>query len=299
MTQTALELVIIILHFGDISDTRKCLGSLQPDLPENWRILLIDNGTMTVAASTIHDEFPEIVTLTLSNNLGWAGGNNVGLKWAQTKKAYAACLLNNDTLAPIASLAKMLSVIRRLGPCLLHPAIDYANPTEGVQLDPALDPSQHQILHCPGLYQLNYAYGACLMMPLEVIDRIGLLDERLFLQLEETDFFIRAINVGIFSYCINSARIIHFESRSFGSRITPVKLYYIMRNRLLLWEKNDRSIRGLFRICQNVYWRAAIESATPLRWLISCESGARAIRAGIADYCRRRFGKAPDYPFLK
>ena len=299
MSQSGLRLVIIILHFGDIADTRKCLESLQPDLPHDWKILLIDNGTGTNAAATLQAEFPDIVTLGLTDNLGWAGGNNTGIKWAQTKQAYAVCLLNNDTLTPVATLKAMLAVLPQVEPCLLHPAIDYADPTEGAQLDPAQDPARCQVPHHPGLYELDFVYGACLMVPMSVIERTGSFDERLFLQLEETDFFIRARNAAIPSYCLNSVRIVHFESRSFGARVTPQKLYYIMRNRLLLWEKHDRSIPGLFRLCRNVYWRAAIESATPLRWLVSRESGARAIRAGIADYSRRRFGSAPDYPFFK
>lgn len=298
MNHTDLQLIIIILHFGDIADTHKCIASLLPDLPHKWKILVIDNGTQTDADNILKNEFPPINTIKFSNNLGWAGGNNAGIKWAQKERAHAVCLLNNDTIASISTLMDMFIMMMNLSPCLMHPAIDYADPYEGPQLDPAQDNLRSKISDHAGLYELDFAYGACLMVPMTVFENIGLFDERLFLQLEETDLFIRARKKEIPSYCLNTVRIIHFESRSFGGRITPRKLYYIMRNRLILWEKHDRTISGLLLLFQKVYWRAAIESATPLRWLISRKNGARAIRAGIVDYCRRKFGKAPDYHFF-
>jgi GT2 family glycosyltransferase len=299
MTDIPPILVIIILHYGDIADTRACLIALTPGLPPDWRVLVIDNGTGTGAAETLGLAFPAIDTVTLAVNQGWAGGNNAGIMWARSRGAQAVCLLNNDTLATAEAFATLLETLERFGDCLLHPAIDYGNPDDGIQLDPAEAPSPASLPDQPHLYTLDFAYGACLMIPCSVFDRVGLLDERFFLQLEETDFFLRAKAHGIPSLCLTSARIIHFESRSFGARVTPRKLYYIARNRFLLWEKHDRSVGGLFRIGRNIYWRAAIESPKPLRWLASREPGARAIRVGIIDYCRRRFGPAPDYPFLK
>ncbi|MDE8347122.1 MAG: glycosyltransferase [Acidocella sp.] len=293
MTEPNPALIIIILHYGDIADTRACLASLRPDFPADWQILLIDNGTGTGAATTLHAEFPLIETITLVDNQGWAGGNNVGIAWAQSKRARAVCLLNNDTLAPPTALHAMLDTLDQCGPCLLHPAIDFGDPTEGIQLDPAQDPANHPHPDHPNLYPVDYAYGACLMIPLTIFDSIGVFDERFFLQLEETDFFLRAKTHAIPSLCLNAARIIHFESRSFGARMTPKKLYYIARNKLLLWEKHDRSLRGLSQVLRQLYWQAAKQSATPLRWLISQQPGARAMRAGLIDYSLRRFGSAP------
>lgn len=288
------SLVIIILHYGSIADTHACLASLYPDFPSDWRILVIDNGTGTGAATILEAEFPLIQTITLDDNHGWAGGNNVGIAWAQSQHAAAACLLNNDTLAPARALRAMLDALDQFGPCLLHPAIDYGDPSEGAQLDPSQDATYQPLADHPSLYPLNFAYGACLMIPLSVINQIGNFDERFFLQLEETDFFLRARKATIPAFCLTTARIIHFESRSFGARITPKKLYYIFRNSLLLWEKHDRTLTGLAKCLRFFYWRAAKESPSPLRWLISSNHGARAMRAGVFDYCRRRFGAASN-----
>jgi GT2 family glycosyltransferase len=287
-------LVIIILHYGDIADTRACLAALAPDRPADWRVLVVDNGTGTAAADTLGSEFPTIDTLTLPVNQGWAGGNNVGIAWARSRGAEAVCLLNNDTLATVGAFAALLGALDHVGDCLLHPAIDYGNPGDGIQLDPAQNPSSEALPDQPHLFPLDYAYGACLMIPCSVFDRVGLFDERFFLQLEETDFFLRAKALGIPSLCLNSARIIHFESRSFGARMTPRKLYYIARNKFLLWEKHDRTPIGLLRVCRELYWQAAKESSAPLLWLVSGEQGAKSMRDGIFDYLRRCFGAAPN-----
>ena len=287
------NLIIIILHFGAIADSRACLASLQPDFPTDWHILLIDNGTNSNAANHLHAEFPTLTPLTLAENHGWAGGNNIGIHWAQQHGAHAVCLLNNDTLTPVAALRAMLSTLDHVGPCLLHPAIDYANPTEGIQLDPGQNPTHPPLDDHPDLYALDFAYGACLMIPLSLIARIGDFDERFFLQLEETDFFLRARQAAIPSLCLTSARISHFESNSYGARMTSRKLYYITRNRLLLCEKHDRSARGFLTVFRQLYWQAAKQSPTPLRWLLSRQPGARAMRAGLLDYAARRFGPAP------
>ena len=287
-------LVVIILHYGNIADTRACLAALTPNLPADWRVLVIDNGTGTGAADTLGHEFLTIDTITLPVNQGWAGGNNVGIAWARSHGAGAVCLLNNDTLATVGAFATMLGTLDRVGDCLLHPAIDYGDPDDGIQLDPAQNPSSAARPDQPHLYPLDFAYGACLMISGSVFDRVGMFDERFFLQLEETDFFLRAKVLGIPSLCLNSARIIHFESRSFGARMTPRKLYYIARNKFLLWEKHDRSPTGLFRVIRDLYWQAGKESAAPLLWLVSGQQGAKSIRAGIFDYFCRRFGAAPN-----
>ena len=285
-------LVVIILHYGSIVDTRACLAALTPGQPADWRVLVIDNGTGTGAAETLGREFPSIDTVTMTVNQGWAGGNNVGIAWARSRGAGAVCLLNNDTLAAVGAFATMLGTLDRVGDCLLHPAIDYGDPEDGIQLDPTQNPSSAALHDQPHLYPLDFAYGACLMIPCSVFDRVGLFDERFFLQLEEADFFLRAKAIGIPSLCLNSARIIHFESRSFGARMTSRKLYYIARNKFLLWEKHERSPIGLIRVIRDLYWQAAKESRTPLLWLVSGRQGAKSIRAGIFDYLRRHFGAA-------
>jgi GT2 family glycosyltransferase len=150
------------------------------------------------------------------------------------------------------------------------------------------------------MYEIDFAYGACLMIPVEVFHRIGAFDERFFLQLEETDFWLRARKVGIRSLCDVRARITHAESRSFGARMTPAKLYYIARNTLLLAEKHQRSPAGAWQALRQVYWMIAnaasgkthgSQKIPPLQWAVSRNPSLMAVRAGFRDYLLRHFGR--------
>jgi GT2 family glycosyltransferase len=133
-----------------------------------------------------------------------------------------------------------------------------------------------------------------------VWQQLGGLDERFFLQMEETDFWMRAKPLGVRSLCDTRVRIHHVESRTFGDRMTPGKSYYIARNTLLLAEKHSLGLGGWLRAWRSVYWFAGKLAAANgagtsrramLRWLFSASPHSRAIRAGIFDYVRRRFGR--------
>jgi GT2 family glycosyltransferase len=149
--------------------------------------------------------------------------------------------------------------------------------------------------------RIGYAYGACLLMPVAVVREVGLLDERFFLQLEEEDYFRRAMARGIHSYCARRARILHKESASFGARITADKTYYQVRNTLLLIEKHAGSPAQALRLLRQIAWTLwhqarSVEPAVTgwtqlLRWSLSAHELARAARHGVRDYACRRFGQ--------
>ncbi|HTN09526.1 MAG TPA: glycosyltransferase family 2 protein [Acetobacteraceae bacterium] len=297
-TETAGGLaVVIVLHFNGLADTIACLETLAPQMHAGLEVLVVDNGSAETAGPVIAARFPGVVTLGLSVNRGWAGGNNAGIAWAQARGADVMCLLNNDTLVPEGNIDRLVRIARTIGPCLLHPAIDYADLAEGVQLDPSVAPNATKLPGHDGIYELSWAYGACLVVPAAVFQRIGLLDERFFLQLEETDFYERAKRVGLRSLCVPAVRITHKESRSFGGRRTPLKLYYMARNRLLLTEKHDRSLAGYIRTIRRIIWDGARTRghgrqslAMTLLWLLSADAFAASLRRGVWDYVRRRFG---------
>ncbi len=188
-------------------------------------------------------------------------------------------------------------------PCLMHPSIVYADPSGSFQLDPRKPGTSGQFTALPqstDVFEMSYAYGACLMVPASVFRRIGKFDERFFLQLEETDFWIRAKAVGIRSLCTIAARVIHSESLSFGGRTTPLKTYYIVRNTFLLAEKHSRSLAGWLRMVRPLYWSLShlIASSNPENesialpyWLFSRNAFLVAARAAVRDYLLRKFGR--------
>jgi GT2 family glycosyltransferase len=300
--------VVVVLNFNGLSDTLACLATLAPQRRPHLEVLVVDNASTDDPTHALCEGYPEIPVLRLSENRGWAGGNNAGIDWARARGADIVCLLNNDTLVPDGSIERLASTARSLGPCLLHPAIDYAEPGAGAQLDPSRWKNSRRLAGHKNVHVLTYAYGACLVVPTAVFEQIGVFDERFFLQLEESDFFTRAQKHGIPSLCLPEVRIVHAESRSFGSRFTPAKTYYISRNTLLFSRKHDRHFAGRFRAVQKLYWTLAglanfglktpLSHARVLGWMLSRNPHAKAARYGVYDYIRRRFGKM-DAEYLR
>jgi GT2 family glycosyltransferase len=298
-----LPVTVIVLSYNGIADTLACLDSLQQERGRSFDVLVVDNRSSDGAQAAIRARYPDIALLELNENRGWAGGNNAGIDQALRQGAELICLLNNDTVVPSGAITTLADAARRYAPCLMHPAIDFADPAEGAQLDPSRSVASstfRPLERDPDIFELDFAYGACLMVPATVFRRIGMFDERLFLQLEETDFWLRGRRHGIRSLCATNARIVHAESRSFGGRITPMKTYYIVRNTLLLTEKHHRSPAGVLRALRSLYWsisKAAQQASdggfagSPLAWPVSRNPFIVAARAGLKDYLLRRFGR--------
>lgn len=298
----AASLLVVVLHYRGVDDTLECLASLARQTCPDMRVLLVDNGSTDFAGV---DPGPGVELLRTGENLGWSGGNNAGIRLALQRGVDLVCLLNNDTVLADDALARLVATAVRLGPCILHPAIDFYAPGEGAQLDPSLgEPDFLTARLLPGertLYEVDSPNGACLLAHRALIEAVGLIDDRFFLLCEDADFGRRAVRAGFRMYCDVAARIRHKESRAFGGRRTPIKTYYGIRNDLLFQEKHEGWRRILRRTPRHVLWTAygaaAATGARPaswwalLRWSLSADPHARALRLGVRDYLRRRFGR--------
>jgi GT2 family glycosyltransferase len=297
--------LVVVLNYNGIADTLACLASLRAQTCRA-SVLVIDNASRADDFSRLQADFPEVELLRLPRNLGWAGGNNVGLRLGLARGFDTICLLNNDTVLAPDALAELVAAAGVVDPPgLLHPMIHDFDDSARAQLDPGPvpsnpDPAMRALAARHEVVEINWAYGACLLLPASVVRAVGLLDERFFLQLEEEDYLRRAEALGMRSYCARRARVLHKESISFGGRVTPGKTYYQVRNSLLLAEKHAATPAGLFRALRRLWWalRHQARAADPraasgpgfVRWLLSADPLARAARQGVGDYARRRFG---------
>ena len=299
------NILCVILSFNGSDDTISCIKSIVDQKQNGLDLLVIDNGSSAGTVDNIVAAQPSIELIALPENLGWAGGNNVGMKIAFQRGYNWVCLLNNDTVFPDGEVANWINAIRTAPPCLLHPTIHYWDQPEVAQINTlgelnGLPNCQGALWH--GKIMMGHAYGACLAIPRVIFESVGFLDERLFLQLEETDFHRRSMQKGYHAACDPTVKIFHKESRSFGGVRAPIKIYYTIRNSLLLIEKTPGSWRQKLHRIKELYWtitQIALRDCgarhlglIPLiRWMISRTPSATSVRAGTVDYIFRRFGR--------
>jgi hypothetical protein len=303
------KVLCVILSFNGCNDTIDCLKSLEHNRPDGFDIIVVDNASEKGVVEELRSYFPKVEIISLEENIGWAGGNNVGIRFGLERGYDWICLLNNDTVFPDGAARDWYQSLRRLNPCLAHPSIYYWDEPTVAQLHPGRDNNTYAFSpkgDKNGNYFMDYAYGACLAVHRSVIELIGLLDERFFLQLEETDYFFRSKTRGYESICCSNVKIYHKESRAFGGKRTPMKTYYSIRNALLLIEKKQENLKSKMQDYRALYWsisnianHKSENSSRGLfflfRWILSSTAYAKAVRAGIKDYLFRHFGKAsPD-----
>jgi GT2 family glycosyltransferase len=89
---------IIIVNWNGLKDTYECIRSVLNISYKNYTILVVDNGSDKDDSKEIATKFPEVITLRSESNLGFSGGNNLGIKYAMDKGAEYILLLNNDTI---------------------------------------------------------------------------------------------------------------------------------------------------------------------------------------------------------
>lgn len=298
------RMLCVVLSFNGKEDTVACLQSLQAVPVPGLEVLVVDNASEYGVVDYIKAACPAVEILCLPENLGWAGGNNAGITLGVERGFDWICLMNNDLVFPSGQAEALLNAVNNLPACLLHPTIYYWDEPEIAQLHPGSDDASE---HAPigtwhGKTMMNFAYGACLAVHRDVFASIGLLDERFFLQLEETDFHFRASRNGFHSVCDLDVKVFHKESRAFGGKRVPVKTYYSVRNSMLLIEKKRESLGHRLKDMRSLYWSLSrlaggdkelgyIGKREFALWLFSKSSSARAVRIGLWDYAFRKFGK--------
>lgn len=239
---------IIVLNWNGKDDTLECLGSLQKlDYP-NFETVVVDNGSDDGSEDAIRVAFPSVCFIQSGNNLGYAGGNNVGIMHAFSQGADYVWLLNNDTTVDPTALTALVETAQ------LDPSIAFVGSKIYYHDKPnviwcvggAVDLTLGGKTDHPGMGQedngqfdsisdVGYVSGCSLLASRDAIMAIGLLPEEYFLYFEETDWNIAAQRKGYRTVLAPTSHVWHkFEMQgSYADRM----LYYLFRNRVHLVRK--------------------------------------------------------------
>ena len=243
------KIFILILNWNGKSDTVECLSSLEKINYTNYEVLIIDNASKDNSVSLISRKFPKHTILRNKKNLGFAEGNNVGIRYAIKHGADFVLLLNNDTIVDPELLQSFVKTIGEkpdagiLGAKILHyNQKEKLNHFGGMWNPQSCKFEENAKNEKDGpeyetIQKVDYVCGCAFFLSREVIQKIGLLEAGFFLLWEETDYCARARKEGFQVYICGRSRVWHKISASFtGGR--PHTHYYWWRNRLYWIKRN-------------------------------------------------------------
>jgi GT2 family glycosyltransferase len=221
-------------------------------------VIVVDNASKLNETSIIQKQFPQVKVIRSDKNLGFAGGNNLGMKAAKGKYIF---LINNDTLFKdfnVESLITRLEASPNIG--IVCPKIRFAWGTSPIQYagytplskitvrNQAIgygeeDKGQYNTAH-----PTPYAHGAAMLIKRDAIDKVGFMPEDYFLYYEELDWSMMFTRAGYKIWYDPTCTIYHKESQSTGQN-SPLRTNYITRNRLLLVKRNWHGIYKYLAYC--------------------------------------------------
>jgi GT2 family glycosyltransferase len=232
-------LYIIIPVFNRWHYTRECLESLRGQTSQDFRTVVVDDGSTDETAAALARDYPEVEVVTGDGNLFWTAGVNAGIRRALALGADRVMTLNNDVVAAPDFVAQMLAAAAQ-HPTAVLGALEFdANTGEtiygGERLDFRTNTTYKLLEELPanqrtGLHPVTYLPGRGLLIPRAVTDKIGLFDEkRLPHYLADFDYTSVARRAGFPVYCNYDAKLSTYPEES-GQTLTrkqrSIKGYY-------------------------------------------------------------------------
>ena len=286
-----IEISIITINYNGLHDTCALIETIPNN--DKLEVIVVDNASKNqeAEADTISKKYPYVKVIKSEKNLGFAGGNNLGIKAAQGKYLF---FINNDTIFKdfnIQALIDRLESSPTIG--VVCPKIRFAwgsNPIQFTGYTPLSkitvrnqsigfgeeDQGQYDIPH-----PTPYAHGAAMLIKREAIEKTGLMPECFFLYYEELDWSMMFTRAGFQIWYEPQCTIYHKESQSTGQN-SPLRTYYMVRNRLLLVKRNWDGLTKYFTyayLIGVVGLRDILKHVLTGKWEL-----VRATFRGIRDY---------------
>lgn len=242
---------IISINYNQLEVTGELLESLRKLSFRDFEVILVDNASKKDPTDFITKNYPEVNLIVSKDNLGFSGGNNLGIRAAKGEYLF---FVNNDaevTEGCIETLLQLFNKVPDLG--IVSPRICY---------DPAANNNQ-QIIQYVGATPVHpitarnvilgememdegqytqaeetaYVHGAAMMTTRKVVEKAGMMPEEFFLYYEELDWSERIRNKGFKVYVEPNALVYHKESLSVG-KVSTLKTFYHNRNRIFFVRRN-------------------------------------------------------------
>lgn len=288
---------IIIVNYNGYIDTIKCLNSLSELEYLNYEVYIIDNGSTNESYSNIseyieNNSINNIHLIKSEINLGFSGGNNLGISIALEEGSEYILLLNNDTIVTPKFLSELIEnadfrtiVTPRIMYWKEKSKVWYAGGKLSMKIGRAWHKNIDKKVNLKtdnSVEKVSFVSGCCMLIDKNILQKIGLLDEDFFLYYEDTEFCWRAQLQDIQLLYIGYSIIYHNVSSSTGHN-SDLMNYYKIRNRFYLI---DRYIHGINKILAKAYALAEIVAGIVIR-----KYRFSTVKKSIKDYRRGILGK--------
>ncbi len=284
---------IITVNYNGLKDTCALIDSIP--FNEHMEVIVVDNASKINEGAVIKERYPHVKVIQSIKNLGFAGGNNLGIKASTGEYLF---FINNDTdLHPEdwnpEALIERIESSERIG--VVCPKIRFAWDNHPIQFAGYTPLSSITLRnHSIGFgeedrgqyntpHPTPYAHGAAMMVKRSVIEKAGMMPECFFLYYEELDWSLMISRAGYEIWYEPACTIYHKESQTTGQD-SPLKSFYLMRNRLLLAKRN---IPFMTRLLTYSYLIGIVGTKDIITNIIKgCPQQAKATLRGIVDFLK-------------
>ncbi len=298
------KIAIVILNWNGYKDTSECIISLQKITYDNYQIVVVDNGSDAEEFNKLKNNLPNVRVLRSDVNLGFTGGNNLGIKNSLEEKADYILLLNNDTIAETNFIEPLLEVFER------NPNVGIAAPQINYFTEPKKIWTEGGIIskirgsgfayserYDDGKIiddiEVTFVSGCCMLIKKEVFEKVGVFDDNFFLYVEDADLCYRTTQSGYKIIVSHNSKIYHKVSSSTKENLSLLPLYYVTRNRLYFASKSFSFIfiLTLFYISFSMLIKI-------IYWLLNDNSkNVSIILKAFKDFFNKEMGKSNSIRF--
>ncbi len=307
-----MKVAVIVLNYNGNADTLECLRSLARITRPSAAVYVVDNGSRPPLRPELEAAGLPVRLIESPVNLGFTGGNNLGTRRALEEGAEAVLLLNNDTVVDPGFLDPLVRALETdPGMGIVTPKIyiygeDRVFWAHGARVDRLTGRSPHLgvLERDSGQYdhvrEVERVTGCAMLARRELLERVGMLDDRFFIYSEEVDWCLRSRRAGWRLAVVKESVIWHKGHRDTGRAGVPFTLYLQTRNHLLMLRKNSNYFvaGGAFALAwfaASFLWQVGRRAAG---WALTRDprwrDAALAVLRGGVDFWRGRFGRPPD-----
>lgn len=294
------SVAVLLVNYNGMDDTVACVESLRRSTTP-VKIVIVDNCSKNNEADQLAERCPEAHIIKSETNLGFAGGNNLGLRYLAGQDVDYIMLLNNDTVIAEDMIDTLIGADN--GHCICAPKMYYYDFPDtvwygGGTVNRLTGDVKHLQSNCTdgdredqAPERCTFATFACVLMRKEALDAVGYLDEDYFMYCEDADYCLRALSKSMDILYVPKAHMWHKVGKASGGEGSPLSRYYGTRNSLLFIKKNRR-----YFAATAFPYAVVKKSVRAIQLAVMGKKQGKAMYQGIKDYFHGVRGRAKDIP---